>query len=368
MPESMARGADHASAADHAGEVPYGLTRAGVLMSPEPGNSYEVEGTLNPGSMRGPDGDLYLYPRLVAEGNVSRIGRARILVRDGVPVGVERRGIVLAPDRAWERGPAHGGVEDPRITALAGLDVHVMAYVAYGPLGPRPGLALSEDGITWRRIGPLQFGYQDELGTDLTLFPNKDVVWFPEVVADPGGRPSYAVLHRPTWELGRAGGETPELPAGVTDARGGIWISYVPAEEARRDPTALARPRLHAPVAMPAYAWEALKIGSGPPPVRVDEGWLLVHHGVSGSMDGNAFVPQKNVRYCAGAMILDAENPARVLARTAEPILAPETPEEIDGTVGNVVFPTAVERIGDERFVFYGMADSAIGVARLDRR
>ena len=67
------------------------------------------------------------------------------------------------------------------------------------------------------------------------------------------------------------------------------------------------------------------------------------------------------------AMILDAEDPAVVLTRTTEPLMAPETAEEIEGTVGNVVFPTAIERIGDEDFVFYGMADSKIGVARLVR-
>ena len=63
-------------------------------------------------------------------------------------------------------------------------------------------------------------------------------------------------------------------------------------------------------------------------------------------------------------MILDADDPSRVLARTAEPILRPETADERDGTVPNVVFPTAIEEIDGVRYVFYGMADSAIGVAR----
>ena len=78
--------------------VPYTLTRLGVVMTPEEGNPLEVEGVLNPASGRGPDGELYLLPRLVAAGNVSRIGLARVIVEDGVPVGVERQGIVLEPD------------------------------------------------------------------------------------------------------------------------------------------------------------------------------------------------------------------------------------------------------------------------------
>ncbi len=62
----------------------------------------------------------------------------------------------------------------------------------------------------------------------------------------------------------------------------------------------------------------------------------------------------------------DPDDPSRVLTRTAEPILMPETADERDGTVPNVVFPTAVEEVDGVRYVFYGMADSKIGVARLD--
>ena len=75
----------------------------------------------------------------------------------------------------------------------------------------------------------------------------------------------------------------------------------------------------------------------------------------------------QKVEYSAGAMLLDPADPSRVLARTAVPILEPETDDERSGTVPNVVFPTAVEEVDGVRFVFYGMADSKIGVARLDR-
>ena len=60
-------------------EFPYRLRRCGVIMEPEPGNDLEVEGVLNPGSAW-LDGELYLLPRLVAEGNVSRVGLARVVV------------------------------------------------------------------------------------------------------------------------------------------------------------------------------------------------------------------------------------------------------------------------------------------------
>jgi predicted GH43/DUF377 family glycosyl hydrolase len=348
--------------------VPFRLTRLGVLMAPEPGEPSEALGVLNPASGRGQDGRLYLLPRMVAAGNVSRVGLARILVENGVPVGVRRRGVVLAPDEGWERGARHAGVEDPRSTWVATLGLHVMTYVAFGPLGPRLALAVSEDLARWRRLGPVQFAYQPDLDTDLGLFPNKDAVFFPEPVPDENGRSCYAMLHRPMWDLGWfRPGEGVHLPAGLTDPRPGIWISYVPVDQARQDIRALAHPQNHRLVALPQHPFEELKIGAGPPPIRVDEGWLVLHHGVTGFIPRGFGETGANAVYAAGAMVLDVDDPARVIARSPEPILTPQIQDEREGTVPNVVFPTAVEEIDGTRYVFYGMADAKIGVARLDR-
>jgi predicted GH43/DUF377 family glycosyl hydrolase len=346
---------------------PYRLTRVGVVMTPEDGNDLEAEGVLNPASGRGPDGELYLLPRLVAAGNVSRVGLAKVVVEGGVPVGVERQGVVLEPDRGWERGATHAGVEDPRVTRLDDLGLHVMTYVAYGPLGPRTAVAVSDDLREWRRLGPVTFDYDDALDMDLGLFHNKDTVFFPTPVDAPDGVLSYAVIHRPMWDIGEtAPGEGVRVPAGVTDTRQSIWISYVSVESVARDVANLARWGQHRFVAGPEFPFEELKIGGGPAPLRVPEGWLLLHHGVTGTID-SAFAQQKNVRYAAGGMILDADDPTIVLARSEEPLLAPDTADERGGIVPNVVFPTAIEEIDGDRFVFYGMADSKIGVARLER-
>ncbi|WP_346533767.1 hypothetical protein [Micromonospora sp. DPT] len=347
--------------------VPYTLTRLGVVMAPAPGEPLEAEGVLNPASGRTPDGKLHLLPRLVAEGNVSRVGLAEVEFHDGVPAGVARRGVVLAPDEGWERGLNNAGVEDPRTTWVPGLGSHLMTYVAYGPLGPRLALAVSTDLHTWRRLGPVQFAYQPDLDTDLNLFPNKDAAFFPEPVPGPDGRPCYAMLHRPMWDLGWfRPGEGVHLPAGITDERPGIWISYVAAEEVHADITALVRLRDHRCVALSEFPYEELKIGAGPPPVRVPEGWLLIHHGVTGHIPDTFDPSTQQVEYAAGAMLLDPADPGRVLARTAEPVLVPETEDERSGTVPNVVFPTAIEEVDGVRYVFYGMADAKIGVARLD--
>ena len=94
------------------------LQRLGLVMEPESGNPHEVEGVLNPAAVRGHDGQLYLFPRLVARGNYSRIGIARVRFNeDGDPIGVERLGIALEPEADYERcADGSGGCEDPRIT------------------------------------------------------------------------------------------------------------------------------------------------------------------------------------------------------------------------------------------------------------
>ena len=121
------------------------LQRLGMLMEPEPGNAQEVEGVLNPAAARGLDGELYLFPRLVARGNYSRIGIARVRFdKAGDPAGVERLGIALEPEVDYERRPdGGGGCEDPRITFVEPLHSYMMTYTAFSPEGPRIALALS---------------------------------------------------------------------------------------------------------------------------------------------------------------------------------------------------------------------------------
>ena len=97
------------------------------------------------------------------------------------------------------------------------------------------------------------------------------------------------------------------------------------------------------------------------------EGWLVLHHGVTGEIDEQR-AQQQRVRYVAGGMLLDADRPWEVVARSTDPLLEPSTDAERVGIVPNVVFPTAIEEIDGTHYVFYGMADSAIGVARLTRR
>ena len=155
--------------------------------------------------------------------------------------------------------------------------------------------------------------------------------------------------------------------SGVTDPRQSIWVSFVAADSVKADIRALTWLDHHRQVAAPRQPWEATKIGAGTPPIRVPEGWLIIHHGVTkGQAPPGGRVP---VRYVAGAMVLDPEDVGRVLSRSLVPLLEPETKEESQGMVDNVVFPTAIDvRENSEADVFYGMADFRIGAARLRRK
>jgi hypothetical protein len=107
---------------------PWRMRRLGIVMELDPADPREAGGVLNPAATRGPDGQLYLLPRLVAAGNYSRIGLARVLFnRRGTPVEVERLGVVLEPHAPDELNPdTGGGVEDARITYIAARGLYVM--------------------------------------------------------------------------------------------------------------------------------------------------------------------------------------------------------------------------------------------------
>jgi predicted GH43/DUF377 family glycosyl hydrolase len=107
------------------------LQRLAMLMEPQPGDPHEAEGVMNPAAARGPDGK-YLFRRLVARGNYSRIGIARVRFNEaGDPEGVERLGIALEPETDYECGiDGRGGCEDPRVTFVEPLQRYL--YDLYG--------------------------------------------------------------------------------------------------------------------------------------------------------------------------------------------------------------------------------------------
>ena len=226
--------------------------------------------------------------------------------RDGIHFNRLEKPILINDVEQELRGP-----EDPRIVKLG--DTFYMTYTGYG--GRFPGdyricLASSRNLIHWQRHGVLL----DE--------PNKDAALFPAKI---GGR--YAMLHR----------RQPD-----------IWLAY-------SDDLGHWGDHRRIMAALPDSPWQSAKIGAAGPPIKTGAGWLLIYHGVS-----------RDKRYSLGAALLDLDDPTRIIARQAEPILEPELDWEINGYVPNVVFSCGQAVIGDKIYVYYGGADTVIGVAAMN--
>lgn len=103
----------------------------------------------------------------------------------------------------------------------------------------------------------------------------------------------------------------------------------------------------------PKFAWEFIQIGNCGAPILIDEGWLLLTHGV-GAMR----------QYAIGAVLLDRDDPSKILGRTRYPILQAEN-DDRNGYVPNVVYTCGGMRVGDQLFMPYGISDSSIGFAFL---
>ena len=103
--------------------------------------------------------------------------------------------------------------------------------------------------------------------------------------------------------------------------------------------------------------WDSARIGMGPPPVETEQGWLVVYHGVRETVSGGL--------YRAGLALLDLDDPAHVLRRSAEWVLGPGADYEVSGDVPNVVFPCGLvhHRDTDALYLYYGAADTRVGLA-----
>lgn len=342
------------------------VQRLGVVLEPD-GDPTEAGGILNPGAARAPSGELLLYPRCVAEGDISRIGTIRTQIVDR-SFQVERLGFALQPEAPYELRPRHGyGCEDPRVTYIAALQSYVMAYTAVGADGPRVAIAISRDAYHWERLGPVRFP-----GTATHSGDDKDAAFFPEPVLSPKGRRCLAFYHRPMLHLSSVDGRAavPMIERMPFEDRESIRIAYVPLAPASKDHSKLGNVCDTVEVLSPDAQWGSIKIGAGTPPVRITlngrDAWMAIFHGVDVINDG---ARKPYLRYSAGIVIQDLERPDRVLYRSPEPIMVPESRRERRGVVDNVVFPTGIDPrpdLGERVFdVYYGMGDYSVGAARV---
>lgn len=103
-------------------------------------------------------------------------------------------------------------------------------------------------------------------------------------------------------------------------------------------------------------AWDSRRIGGTSPPIETDYGWVCFYHGIS----------RRTGHYNVRAALLDRNDPSKILYRTHDPLLEPTLRYEKEGIVSNVVFPCGAVLIHDKLYVYYGGADTVVGVATID--
>ena len=206
------------------------------------------------------------------------------------------------------QGPLESfGIEDCRVATMP--DGYWLTFTEVSPVAVGVGLMHTTD---WKHF--------DRYGM---IFPphNKDCALFEEKT---GGR--YYAFHRPS---------SPELGGNY------IWLAESPDRFhwGRHRCVATTRPG----------RWDSVRVGAGAPPVKTDKGWLEIYHGAD-----------ENNRYCLGALLLDLDDPSKVIARSEEPIMEPSAPYELEGFFGNVVFSSGQIVEGDELTMYYGASDEVI--------
>jgi beta-1,2-mannobiose phosphorylase / 1,2-beta-oligomannan phosphorylase len=227
-----------------------------------------------------------------------------------------RAGAWLEPDN----GNEEFGVEDPRITLIG--DTFYITYVAVSRHGVGTALASTRDFKSFQRHG-------------IIFCPeNKDVMLFPEAIDG-----LYYALHRPN---GATAFTKPEM-----------WLASSPD---------LLHWGRHERLLGGGEDWDLGRIGGGAPPIKTEAGWLELYHGNSKRE------AEKNVgTYSGGLLLLDLEEPRRILGRCGQ-VFVPETEFEREGFVPNVVFPTGIVQKGDSALVYYGAADTYVGVVEFSMR
>ena len=250
---------------------------------------------------------IHYFYRAMGEDMISRLGYASS--EDGYNIDERLPHPVFEPSTPLEKY----GCEDPRLSVMG--DKCLMTYTAYGDI--------YQIGITSISVDDL-LGKNWEWGERCFPFPNvrnKNAVIFPRRI---NGR--YVMFHR----------LEPDIHVAYSDD---LW---------NWDGSSLVMsPR--------PDRWDSLKIGAAGPPIELDEGWLLVYHGVDSSQV-----------YRLGATILGRNDPERVIYRTEEPIIEPTEDYERIGHVPNVIFSCGSVLAGDKLLVSYGAADTVIGVATFD--
>ncbi|PCI60812.1 MAG: glycosidase [Gammaproteobacteria bacterium] len=245
-------------------------------------------------------------PKQVYLTSLSHIRIARSV--DGEKFVVDDHAYIF-PDNRYELY----GCEDPRITLIDGY-----YYVNYS--------SVSDLGITTSLARTLDFKQIEKMG--IIFAPdNRDICFFPEKING-----YYWALHRPApLHFG-----TPE-----------IWLA--------RSPDMLHWGGHRRLAGCSDDDWDQMKIGGGAPMLKTGKGWLQIYHGVD-----------ETQRYCLGALLIDINDPTKVIARMSQPLIEPKETYEVEGFFGNVVFCCGAIIKEDVLNIYYGAADEVMALATIE--
>ncbi len=293
------------------------------IIVPNEANAWEAEATFNPAALYD-NGKVHILYRAVSKGGLSSFGY--VSSKDGYHIEEGSRELAYVPREEFEgihtkptqridlykSGCGWGGCEDPKLTAI---DNKVyLTYVAYNGYS-HPRIALST-------IEREDFLKQDWNWTKPKLISPPGVVDKSGCILPEKVKGKYVVFHR-------------IFPHILIDYRDDLKFDDGKWLEAK-DKIA-TRPGM----------WDSRKLSVGATPIKTDDGWLVIYHAVD---------DRDSSRYKVGAMILDLENPAKVLYRTSNPILKPDEHYENEGKPG-VVYPCGAVVLNEELFVYYGGGD-----------
>lgn len=327
------------------------------IISPRENNRWDCGGSFNPGAIR-LNGKTYLVYRAISANNISTFMLAtsrdgyEVDERSDEPIYVPREDFEVHPslkdgkvslekkiERAavnWKYvcGGSYCGCEDPRLTRI-GNRIY-MTYVAFNGIEP-PRVAITSikvnDFLSWN------WEWEKPKIISPPGIPDKNCVLLPEKV-----RGKFVFFHR-------------IFP--------NIWIDYVETLDFDGERFIFGRPCF----TIRPEKWDSRKIGMGPPPIKTRFGWLAIYHGVSGfdpsfynlGLKPSMFKVDDGYRYKIGLMVLDKDDPEKVLLRPDEPILEPNSWYE-----RTLAYPCGATLIGERLFIYYGAGDYHIALATLE--
>lgn len=316
--------------------------------------AWEAKDVFNPAVVV-KDNKIYMLYR--AEDSVgkyagtSRIGLA--VSEDGFHFKRYSKPVLYPANDAFKKYEWPGGCEDPRVVQDS-FGIYYMTYTAYDGKTARLFIATSKDLVHWKKHGSV-FAKADH-----GIYINKWSKSGSIVSKYENGTPVAVRINGKYWMYWG--------DKFIWAATSGDLINWKPVEmQADEKPPvplrgyALTMPDLKIIVPTRKDKFDNDLVEPGPPAILTEQGILLIYNGRNTPGSGDPSLPEGT--YCGGQVLLDKNDPTKILRRLNSYFIKPDQPYEITGQVNNVCFLEGLVHFGQHWFLYYGTADSKIAVA-----